>query len=792
MLMDSTANENSDNDNSKPKPEIFQNLNSKQKEATIHRDGPILVLAGAGSGKTRVLTRRIAYLISTGVAPDNILAVTFTNKATAEMKERLRVILGSVSNSLWVATFHSACLRILRRHAKAINYNNDFVIYDDKDSDNLIKGILKEMKIDAPKDVIRNYKRIISDAKNHCLSHKSCLKRLAQDKTAFAEDVFEHYQRALHKANAMDFDDLLLNTVILLNTNPEILSLYQRALHYILIDEFQDTNRVQYEFIQLISKPRNNLFVVGDDDQSIYAFRGADSSHILNFNKKDYPEATVVKLEQNYRSTANILNAANAVIVKNTTRQAKSLWTDGKDGSKIKTYSANDENDEATFIARKIKSKIDEKLSLNEIALFYRTNAQSRALEEALNAYGIPYRIYGGLKFYDRKEVKDILAYLKLIQNTSDNQAYLRVVNNPPRGIGLQSIQNVVNFARENDSTLYEATKELSQSNAKLKVFYDLMESFIQISETEFASVLIEKISTESGYLARLKNLKDGSSQSRIENLDELKGVARRSELLFSSPKEALGGFLDRIALTSSIDEAAKDTTDGGNNENQELPEAVTLMTLHMAKGLEYEMVFLTGFEQGLLPHSRTLMNLTEIEEERRLCYVGMTRAKKELYLTKTKFRSMFTSGSSFGISGQYREVSQFYFDIPANLLKDLGSGFAEDGGFSDSDEDENLEFGINNIFGKKKKSKSITANNILKFIKPAEKLLNTGFDPSPIEDIKLHSNIEHQHFGKGKVTEFIEHKSGDAKKRKVIVFFYKFEASRILILDKARLRVVD
>lgn len=767
--------------------QILKDLNPEQKKAAAHEYGPILVLAGAGSGKTRVLTHRIAHLIDLGVRADKILAVTFTNKATEEMRERLKAMLGSKGNMLWVATFHSACLRILRRHAKAIDFKNDFVVYDDKDSENTVKRVLKNLKIEAKKDETKAYRRSISDVKNKALNHRECKALLKDLKLAFAVEVFDNYQRELFNANAMDFDDLILNTVILLKENEEILNLYRKALDYILIDEFQDTNSVQYELIKLISKPKNNLFVVGDDDQSIYAFRGADSTHILNFNLKDYPDAKVIKLEQNYRSTANILSAANSVIVKNANRKAKELWTEKDSGEKIKTFVGNDENDEATFITQKIEAAIENGVALSEIALFYRTNAQSRALEEALNNYGIAYRIYGGLRFYDRKEIKDLIAYLRLIKNKDDNEAFLRVVNNPPRGIGLQSIQNIINVAREESVSLYKASETLAIKNKKLAAFTDLIAEFDKTAETEFVSTLIDEISTNSGYTKRIKELKDGTAESRLENIQELKGLARRSDIIFGSPAEALSGFLDKIALTSSTDMANKDTT--GDEKEEAKQEAVTLMTLHMAKGLEFELVFLTGFEQGLLPHSRTLMNPAEIEEERRLCYVGMTRAKKELYLTKTKFRSMFSSGSGFGISGQFREASQFFFDIPDNLIKTIGDNFAD---YENDSDDE--DFGINNIFvkNKKKKTKTINADNILSFIKPAEKLSKKDFDATPIEEIKVNDRVEHPHFGEGKVTEFIEHKSGELKKAKIVIFFDSLEASRILMLGSSGIRVIN
>jgi DNA helicase-2/ATP-dependent DNA helicase PcrA len=793
---------------------FLNGLNDMQSAATLHRDGPILVLAGAGSGKTRVLTHRIAHLISNGVRPDNILAVTFTNKATNEMRERLRHMLGSQTERLWVATFHSACLRILRRHAPLLGFTNDFVIYDDADTNGTLKKVLGDKNLENTKEEINLYKRIINSVKNDCFSEKQIEKELSISAAPFTLEIYQAYQAQLRQANAMDFNDLLFNTVCLLQEHPQILEIYQDALHYILVDEFQDTNKVQYRFISLLSKTRRNLFVVGDDDQSIYAFRGADSSHILNF-EKDYPDTKVVKLEQNYRSTANILDAANAVIAKNKNRKAKTLWTAAPAGEKIKYYAAHDENMEADYVARKIADLSKSGTDYKNIAIFYRTNAQSRALEEALTNYAIPYRIYGGLKFYDRKEVKDVIAYLRLLINPADNQAFLRIYNTPTRGIGPTALQNIIECAKKFNLSLMAASEMLLDKSKKLADFLELIKKLTKNAKELSIDLLIENVLIESGYKKYITDLKDGSAEARLENLQELQAIAKTTAIQFENSFEALRGFLDRVALStsderassSSLDELkllAEQAVDTENNSdasslNKDLnsPSAVSLMTLHIAKGLEFDFVFLTGFEQGLLPHQRSIGNPADLSEERRLCYVGMTRAKKELFLTEARKRSMFSSGGGFGNSGMFRETSQFFYDIPNSFVNKISNSATVRNNQDDLDDSEDYENITSFNYYKQKAAEKITSSNIFAFLKTADNqsskpiLTASHIQASPIEEIVADQRVKHAHFGNGTVVEIVDHPSGQIDKRKVIVYFDQLQANRVLVLSKAGLRII-
>ncbi len=672
--------------------DTLANLNEAQQKAVEHFKGPILVLAGAGSGKTRVLTRRIAHLIlKHHVHPEQILAVTFTNKATEEMRERLKDMLGDRATNLWVSTFHSACLKILRRSATELGYLNDFVVYDDQDSRGVMKQVLKDCSVDDKKFPIQGFTKAFDQAKNSVITPDEFY-RWASGKTSswkghgteglsvrgeaieyqlkLQTEVYGFYQKALMRANAMDFGDLLMNAVLLLEGNPEIRAFYQRRLQFVLVDEFQDTNEAQYRFIRLISDTHRNLLVVGDDDQSIYAFRGATIRNILEF-EKDYENTTVVTLDRNYRSTGNILEAAYGVIRHNKSRKEKKLWTDAEPGSTLKLFVGADEMEEAQFIADQVSTFRTNGGSLKDVAIFYRTNAQSRVLEESFINAGIPYRIFGGLRFYDRKEIRDILAYLRLLVNVSDDQAFLRVINTPPRGIGNQALDSMQKHARQQKVPLLEAARELSRSNKKIAAFVQLFDHLHQKSTEAPLSELIREVIERSGYRAKLKETHDATAESRLENLMELEAIGRAASGAGETPSESLRMFLDKIALTSSAELPKGDGTLGSDKEKEDPANSVSFMTLHLAKGLEFPMVFLVGCEEGLLPHYRSLYDPTELEEERRLCYVGITRAMRDLYLTRAITRGMFAMGDSGG--GLYREPSRFLNDIPLELQEQLG-----------------------------------------------------------------------------------------------------------------------
>lgn len=648
---------------------ILDNLNKEQREAVQTIQGPLLVLAGAGSGKTKLLTSRIAYLIQNGVKPRNILAVTFTNKAAKEMKERLGNILGeNIVKYMWVGTFHGICGRILRENIENYSFQSgkkldkNFSIYDENDSNAVIKQAIKKLNLDDKVYQPKLVKSVISNAKNK-MQDAYTFATFARDfKSQKIAAIYEEYENALNNNNAIDFDDMLLLTVKLLEQCKEVRQLYYDRFQHILVDEFQDTNMAQYKLINMLYTnlepeipDERSLCVVGDVDQSIYSWRGADYTIILNF-QKDFKKTKLIKLEQNYRSTANILNVANAIIENNTERVDKVLYSQKGDGELIDYYEAQDEADEANFIASRIKQ--DSGGDYNRYAILYRTNSQSRALEEACMAAGIPYRIYGGLKFYDRKEIKDIIAYLKLIYNPDDSQSFRRIVNVPKRAIGDTTVKALSDFADSKDVSLFEAIKEIEESElsprvqSKLKDFAELILKFKNAvgsySLQEFVTLVIEK----SGYLAELQSQNTPESEADIENLQELVNVA--GEFVPEESDNALGEFLQQVALVSDLD----GMDDISNN--------VTLMTLHSAKGLEFPIVFLAGCDEGVFPHQRTFNIPSEMEEERRLMYVGVTRAEEKLYLSSAKRRQMW---------GEYKyyNPSRFIDEIPRQLLNSIG-----------------------------------------------------------------------------------------------------------------------
>jgi len=636
--------------------EILKNLNQAQKKAVEHYKGPELVLAGAGSGKTRVLTRRIGYLINHyGVSPYNILAVTFTNKAANEMKERVKDMVGGVNRSLWVSTFHSFCVRILRREAEKLGYNKNFVIFDSLDQRKLVKEVLKSKNLDPKKTKPRSVLNKISNAKNELKTPEqmSAISGSFFDKTA--ADIYEEYQKRLKENNAMDFDDLIQQTVILFEEFPLVLEHYQERFKYILVDEYQDVNHAQYQLVNLLAERYRNVCVVGDPDQGIYGFRGADIRNILNF-EDDYPDVKTIRLEQNYRSKGNILKAAQAVIKNNASRKEKELWTDQGEGPKLELYEAKDEKEEADFVCRTAKELTKEvDLTYDDLAVLYRTNSQSRAFEDMLMKYGIPYQIVGGVRFYERKEIKDIMAYLRLIYNPADDISFLRIINRPKRGIGAGTLGKVQDFAEANGLDLYEAALKskanpaLSGTYAKRVLHFTEIIEELRAEQEEIALArLTEKLLDKSGYRHNLEEEKTAEAENRLENIEELFSVI--NEYMKNSDNNTLAGFLEEVTLMADIDSMDKEQS------------VLTLMTVHSAKGLEFPVVFLVGMEDGIFPHSNSMFEQKGMEEERRLCYVGMTRAEERLYLSRAQVRLRFGER-------KMNPPSQFIEEIPSELL---------------------------------------------------------------------------------------------------------------------------
>ena len=641
-------------------------LNSMQRKAVECLSGPLLIMAGAGSGKTKVLTCRVANLLAHGVAPYRILAITFTNKAAAEMRERVDRLVGNAAKDVWLSTFHSFCARLLRYEIDALDgYGKNFVIYDASDSKTIVKDCLKEMNLDEKQYPPAQIQAAISDAKNQMMTPEA----LAQAADSFhrqkTAEVYAAYQHVLRKNNALDFDDLLMLSVRLLQTSEAVREKYQKRFQYILVDEYQDTNGAQYQLTKILAAKHRNLCVVGDADQSIYGWRGADIRNILDF-EKDYPEAAVIRLEQNYRSTKTILAAANAVIANNQNRKPKNLWTENDAGAPITTYCAQDERDEAAFIAQAILRQQDAAgISYGDVAVLYRTNVQSRAIEEGFMRMGIPYTMVGGLKFYDRREIRDMIAYLHVLFNPLDTMSLLRIINVPKRGLGATSISRLNEYAAAHDMSLFdvvsspEALAQIPSLTARTKKpladFSMMMFNLLGEMDTTPVSEFVERVLDATGYIQALEAEDKPENKSRIENLQEFIGVAKDFEA--ASETQTLEEFLNHIALISDIDDA--DLAD----------ERVTLMTLHSAKGLEFPFVFMVGMEEGLFPHTRTLMDDAELEEERRACYVGITRAKQKLYLTHAQHRMIYGNITSF-------PPSRFLSEIPPDCVEEaIGRG---------------------------------------------------------------------------------------------------------------------
>ena len=713
---------------------IYDTLNEQQREAVYCTDGPLLILAGAGSGKTRVLTHRIAYLIEEkGVNPWNILAITFTNKAAGEMRERVDNLVGFGSESIWVSTFHSTCVRILRRHIDRLGYDTNFTIYDTDDQKTLMKDVCKQVQIDTKVYKERNLLAAISAAKNEMISAQEYALNAQGDfgKEKIAK-VYQEYEKQMHANNALDFDDLLVKTVQLFETQPDVLENYQERFRYIMVDEYQDTNTVQFQLVSLLAGKYRNLCVVGDDDQSIYKFRGANIKNILNF-EQEFPDATVIKLEQNYRSTGNILDAANAVISNNVGRKDKQLWTDNGEGEKIKFCQFDTGYDEAEYIADDIEREVRNGASYNDHAILYRTNAQSRLFEERFVAQNIPYKIVGGVNFYARREIKDVLAYLKTIDNGKDDLAVRRIINVPKRGIGLTTINRIQESAASRGIGFYDALLGLdlipgvARGAAKLEGFVALIEYFKGVAETLSLSDLLQEVIDKTGYIESLEAEGKEEAETRIENIDELRSkvAVYEESRLDQDEKPTLSGFLEEVALVADIDSL---------DEEQDY---VVLMTLHSAKGLEFPHVYLAGMEDGLFPSYMTVTSddREDMEEERRLCYVGITRAEQKLTMTSAMRRMV--RGET-----QYNKVSRFMKEIPLELL--------DNGNRSSKMVEERQEIPKQTAYTQAKqtfKAKAFSAAAPKQFAVSKEKGLDYG----------VGDRVRHMKFGEGIVTQITE-----------------------------------
>lgn len=699
---------------------MYNNLNSlndRQKEAVMTTEGPLLVLAGAGSGKTTVLVNRIAYMISEkNISPWNILAITFTNKAANEMKERVCALVGDTQKSMWVGTFHSMCVRMLRTCIDLLGFTSDFVIYDTADTRTLMKECLRELGIDEKSFPARNVLSIISNAKNDIMDPNTFETVYKNDyRMSIISRIYFRYQTKLHKNNALDFDDIILYMVKILSENPDVLHKYQDKFRYILVDEYQDTNNSQYLLINLLAQTHRNLCVVGDDDQSIYKFRGAKIENILNF-EEDYPEAKRITLDRNYRSTQNILDAANSVISHNTGRMGKNLWTDNDEGDKVFTYTGTNEYDEGRFVAKTVKSHFDETGNFSDCAVLYRTNAQSRVIEEMLMRNNVPYKVLSGLRFYDRKEIKDIIAYLRVLHNPNDDVSLARIINEPKRKIGNATLERAREIAERNNISLFDVAshadmyEEFKTAIKKLLSFSELINSLAKLKDTLTVHELAERVLNDTGYMPALMMEDTTESKTRIENLDEFMSVIAEFERN-EETGNTLGEFLESITLVSDID---------GYDETLD---SVSLMTIHSAKGLEFPVVFLTGLEEGVFPGLKSMQYEDEIEEERRLCYVAVTRAKQKLYLTKAMSRTLH--GKTLPAV-----PSRFYDEIPSEYTEDLST-------FTSNVMSGLQRFGVYSVIAPPKKS--------------TEKL-HAKQEDNKFKHFKAGDKVEHRKFGTGEI----------------------------------------
>ena len=747
------------------KEELINGLNDKQKEAVLATDGPCLVIAGAGSGKTKVLTHKIAYDIESGIKPWNILAITFTNKAANEMKERIEKLIGDAAKDLWMGTFHSICVRILRRYIDRIGYKTDFVIFDTSDQKTLIKECLKTLKVDDKIFTDRGVLSEISNGKNEMLEPKAYGVKYAGDfrKKTIAE-IYELYQRRLRENNAIDFDDIINFTIKILSENPDVLDYYTEKFKYILVDEYQDTNKAQFTLVSLLASKYGNVTAVGDNDQGIYSFRGADISNILNF-ERDFPGTRIIKLEQNYRCTGNILKAANAVIKHNENKYDKKLWTENEEGHLPCIYCGEDEYDEGRYIVEQINHlKTEEYYKNSDFTILYRMNAQSRAIEDILMREGIPYKVIGGLKFYERKEIKDIIAYLRLIHNSADNLSLKRIINEPKRGIGKTSIEQIQEISDKTGNSMYEIIRNaqeygLTRVYSNSRDFIEQMEYLKSKKDELKISDLIKETLNKTGYTKALENENSVEAETRIENLEEFLTVAIEFEE--ESADNTLAEFLENITLSSDID----------GMEDQD--NSITLMTLHSAKGLEFPVVFLVRMEEGIFPGYKSIGEPQALEEERRLFYVGITRAKQYLYLTCAKHRTIFGSTS-------YNQVSRFVKEIPEELLE----GYAEVVERKSVDKEEFKDYGYRWSYGKgqtvktfkmSEEDKSAVAKTIGEQgtkseyqYRTAESFLNSIKQNNQTNDVDLSKyqvgqRVYHKKFGEGTITK-LEQEGNDVK----------------------------
>ena len=765
--------------------EILKQLNDKQYEAVVNTEGPCLVIAGAGSGKTKVLTHKIAYLIDEkGVLPWNILAITFTNKAANEMKERIEGLVGDVAKDIWMGTFHSVCVRILRRFIDRIGFDSSFIIFDTSDQRTLIKACIKNIGLDDKMFTDRSVQSEISNAKNEMLEPDQYTLRangdFRKEKIAL---VYEMYQKRLKENNAIDFDDIINYTIKILMDNPDVLEYYSDKFKYVLVDEYQDTNKSQFTLVTLLASKNGNITVVGDNDQGIYSFRGADISNILNF-ERDFPGTKIIKLEQNYRCTGNILKAANSVIKNNEVKYKKQLWTENDVGNLPKVYSAKNEYDEGTYIATQIEHlRREEKYNYSDFAILYRMNTQSRAIEEILRREGIPYKIIGGLKFYERKEIKDVISYLRLIQNPSDNISLKRVINEPKRGIGKTSLDNIEKLAEDTGISMYEIIKNADQYGLNRvflnsREFVNVIEELRNKKDDIKISELIKETLNKSGYTKALEEENTIEAENRIENLDEFLTVAIEFE--DESAENKLSDFLEGITLSSDIDNM------------EETDDSVTLMTLHSAKGLEFPVVFLVGMEEGIFPGYKSISEPKELEEERRLCYVGITRAKKNLFLTCSKQRTIFGSTSC-------NPISRFLKEIPEELLDGYDETFGENqenNRFEDSKYSwtyGSKDNGNIKTYKIDKKEPVSAASNITGFaFRTAESFLNsigkkTSNSNVYLSQYKAGVRIFHKKFGEGTIST-VEPEGEDLK---VDINFDKVGHKR-LMAKYANLEVIE
>ena len=775
----------------------LNDLNPMQRRAAETLEGPVLILAGAGSGKTRTLTYRVANLLEHGVKAWHILALTFTNKAAREMRERIERLAGADAGEAWIGTFHSICCRILRRDIEKLGYERSFTIYDDDDQQRVIKAVLKELDIDEkflpPKAVSAD----ISDAKNRLLSPDEWLQRRGGDyRSQKTHDVMTRYEQRLRAANALDFDDLLVKTLQLFVEHPPVLEYYQGRFQYVHVDEYQDTNYAQYQLVRLITRESRNLCVVGDDDQSIYGWRGADIRNILDF-EKDFPDATVIKLEQNYRSTANILDAANQIIAHNEGRKEKELWTEDGEGEKITLYAAADERDEAAWICQRIRQLQRGGTPYGSIAILYRMHALSRVLEETLMRAGIPYHVYGGTRFYDRREVRDVLAYLRLIQNPADDISLSRIINVPKRAIGDSTMEQLNQYARQNDMSLYAAVAAppdtlASRARKSVNDFSSLIVSLLLAKETLPLSEFVQKVIDDSGLIAQYQKEENEENQARIENIREFMGAVTEFEQ--KSEDKSLFAFLENVALVTELD-------------NQDsAPSFVTMMTLHSAKGLEYDAVFMSGMEEGIFPSARAMQEDNRVEEERRLCYVGVTRARRLLHLSYARRRMLFNQM-------QFNAPSCFLQEIPKRLIREEqssaaqsasygygapaargagwgsygGSGMRRQGGYQDNES--RPQYGYGDTMPQRRAPAPKAP------ARPAQQPWNIpgvqrGFVPSPARSVqvqlfKVGDKVQHPKFGKGVIREVTG--SGDAARLHIVfpVFGEKVLAQSIAPIVK-------